>query len=132
MRGLPFYFFALGILAVLIGMGWGIEMAISDNHSLYPAHAHLNLLGWVTFSIFAFYYHLVPEAAKGMLPKVHFSLAVAGLVLIVPGIVVAMSGGGEALAGIGSILTALSMLTFGIIVLRQGLHQKEAGLIGRK
>ena len=120
MRGLSFYFFVLGVLAVLIGMVWGIQMSATHNHTLSPAHAHLNLLGWVGFAIFAFYYHLVPDAATGLLPKIHFALAVAGLVIVVPGIVMAIQETGETLAKLGSVLTLLSMLVFAVIVVRQG------------
>ena len=119
MRGLSFYFFVLGVLAVLIGMGWGIQMSATHDHALSPAHAHLNLLGWVSFSIFAFYYHLVPDAAEGILPKIHFALALAGLVIIVPGIVMAIRETSETLAKLGSVLSVLSMLVFAVIVLRQ-------------
>lgn len=120
MKGLSFGFFALGVLSVLIGMVWGIQMAATHDHLLSPAHAHLNLLGWVSFSIYAFFYHLVPNAAQGMLPKVHFALALAGLVLIVPGIAMAHIGMNEGVAAAGSILSLLSMLVFGVIVLRRG------------
>ena len=120
MKGIAFYFFALGVLSVLIGMGWGLQMAISGDHLLAPAHAHLNLLGWVTFSIFAFYYHLVPDAAEGTLPKLHLAVAVIGLALMIPGIAIAVSGGGEPLAAIGSLLSALSMLIFAVIVVKNG------------
>lgn len=126
MKGLSLCFFVLGVLSVLIGMAWGIQMSATQDHALAPAHAHLNLLGWVTFSIFAFYYHLVPEAAETVLAKAHFVLAVAGLVLIVPGIVFALQGTGETLAKLGSVLSALSMLVFGIVVVRQGLRKTGA------
>ena len=120
MKGLSYWFFALGVLSVLIGMVWGIQMAATHDHLLSPAHAHLNLLGWVSFSIYAFFYHLVPNAAQGLLPKVHFALALVGLVVIVPGIAMAHMGVNEGVAAAGSILSLLSMLVFGVIVLRHG------------
>ncbi|GHF57409.1 hypothetical protein [Seohaeicola zhoushanensis] len=123
MTKLPQYFLMLAVLAALMGMSWGIHMAISQDHSLAPAHAHLNLVGWVTFSIFAFYYHLMPSAAASGLAKLHFGLAVAGLVLMIPGIYLALTQGSEPMAAIGSILTLLSMLTFGVVVLRHGLQR---------
>ncbi|MAY86092.1 MAG: hypothetical protein CML02_05155 [Pseudooceanicola sp.] len=101
-------------------MVWGIQMAATHDHLLSPAHAHLNLLGWVSFSIYAFFYHLVPNAAQGLLPKVHFALALVGLVVIVPGIAMANMGVNEGIAAAGSILSLLSMLVFGVIVLRHG------------
>ncbi|GGA08915.1 hypothetical protein [Neptunicoccus cionae] len=119
MRGVSFGFLVLAILSAVCGMIWGIFMAATGDHSLSPAHAHLNLLGWVTMAIFAFYYHLVPSAAEGMLPRIHFGLAALGLIGIVPGIVMAQQGQGEGLAKIGSILTLLSMVVFLVAVVRE-------------
>lgn len=118
MKSISFWFFILGVASVLIGMIWGIQMSATHDHLLSPAHAHLNLLGWVSFSIFAFYYHLVPDAAEGTLPQVHFALAVSGLVLIVPGIAMAIQGQGETLAKLGSVLSVLNMLVFAAVVVR--------------
>lgn len=120
MRGLPYYFMTLAVVSILIGMGWGIQMSVTMDHSMHPAHAHLNLIGWVGFAIFAFYYHLVPAAADTVIAKVHFALAVVGLVLIVPGIVMALNQTGETLAKLGSVLTVLSLLCFGIVVVQGG------------
>lgn len=120
MQGIGRWFFTAGAVLALIGMGWGIQMAISQDHMLAPAHAHLNLVGWVTLSLFGVYYALTPRAADGWLPRVHLVLAVAGVVLMVPGIAIAVSGGSEALAATGSILTIASMLIFVVTILRHG------------
>jgi heme/copper-type cytochrome/quinol oxidase subunit 1 len=128
MRGLSFAFFISGVVAVLIGMVWGIVMAASGDHLYSPAHAHLNLLGWVTFSIFAVYYHLVPVAAQSRLARVHLVLAVSGLILLVPGIVMALSGSGEVLAIIGSFLSLASMAVFLAVVLKT--RDRSADLTG--
>ncbi|MFD1342645.1 hypothetical protein [Litorisediminicola beolgyonensis] len=120
MKGISLSFMVIGVLAVLVGMGWGIQMSATGDHTLSPAHAHLNLLGFVTMSIYAFFYHLVPRAAEGGLAKAHFGLAVLGLVTVVPGIVMAITGAGEGLAKIGSVLTLLSMLVFLVVVLTRG------------
>lgn len=118
MKGLSFNFMALGVIFVTIGMAWGIHMSASADHTMAPAHAHLNLLGFVLFSIYAFYYHLVPTAAESTLAKVHFGLALAGVVIVVPGIVMALNGTSETFAKIGSILTLLSMLSFLAVVFK--------------
>ena len=44
--------FRAAVLLVLAGMVWGLQMAISEDHSAFPAHAHLNLLGWVSLFLF--------------------------------------------------------------------------------
>lgn len=118
MNGIARLFMLLALLWIIIGMGWGIQMAATHDHTLAPAHAHLNLVGWVTFAIFAFYYHLVPGAGEGLLPKLHLAAAVAGVVLMIPGIAMAVTRQGEALAKAGSLLTLLSMLIFAVVVLR--------------
>jgi len=60
MKGVANWFFTTAALCVLIGMAWGIQMAATGDHSLSPAHAHLNLVGWVTMGLFGLYYHNVP------------------------------------------------------------------------
>jgi len=112
-------FFGTAVVCVTLGMFWGIQMAASSNHLMAPAHAHLNLVGWVTMGLFGVYYHLVPEAAARGLAKIHYVLALGGVVAMVPGIAIALSGGGETFAILGSILTALSMLVFLFTVLRE-------------
>ena len=52
--------FRAAVLLVIAGMVWGIVMAISENHQTMPAHAHLNLLGWVSLFLFGIFYHLHP------------------------------------------------------------------------
>ena len=118
MNGVARYFMILGVVSVIIGMIWGIQMSATQDHAMSPAHAHLNLLGWVTFSIFAFYYHAVPQAAASRIAQIHLAVAALGLGTIVPGIVMALSGQGEALAKLGSVLSLASMVIFAVVVLR--------------
>lgn len=118
MNGVARYFMILGVLSVIIGMIWGIQMSATQDHAMSPAHAHLNLLGWVTFSIFAFYYHAVPQAAASRIARIHLAIAALGLGTIVPGIAMALSGQGEALAKLGSVLSLASMVIFAVVVLR--------------
>jgi hypothetical protein len=121
MRGIPFVFFAAAALSVLCGMVWGIAMSISQDHSLSPAHAHLNLIGWVTMGLFGIYYALTPSAATARLARVHAALAILGLVMIVPGIVLAITGRGEAVAAAGSMVTLASMAVFVWTLFRHGI-----------
>ena len=53
--------FQAAVLMVLVGMLWGLQMGISQDHSAMPAHAHLNLLGWVSLFLFGVYYRLHPS-----------------------------------------------------------------------
>lgn len=118
MRGIALWFLLAAILAALTGMVWGLQMAATADHSLSPAHGHLNLVGWVSLALFGLYYHAVPVAALSRLAKLHFVVAVAGVIIMVPGIAIARMDGPEGAAILGSLLTLLSMLIFALVVLR--------------
>ena len=126
MKSLATLFFLTGALAVLIGMCWGIVMSATQDHALAPAHAHLNLIGFVVMSIYGIYYALTPRAAAGIIARVHYGLALLGVVLIVPGIVWAVQGTGDTAAKLGSVVTVLAMLVFIAQILRHGVGTKSA------
>lgn len=126
MRDVGFVFFLAAVLCVLAGMLWGIQMAISHDHLLSGAHAHLNLVGWTTMALFGLYYHLTPQAAAARLAWVHAGTAVLGVLLMVPGIALAITTGNPALAAVGAVLTTLSMAIFLVTVLRHGLGTRSA------
>jgi len=121
MRGIGFYFFIAGVLCITLGMIWGIHMAVSGDHAMAGAHAHLNLVGWVTMGLFGLYYTVTPSAAASGLAKIHLALAVAGVVVMIPGIVITIKGGGDGVVAAGSMLTAASMLVFLYTVFKNGL-----------
>jgi len=102
----------------VIGMAFGIHLAMSGDYSLAPAHAHLNLLGWVSIAIYGAFYTLVPAAAEQVLAKFQVALAELGVVVMVPGIAIAITSRNEALAAVGSIIVLVSMLLFLAVVLR--------------
>ena len=118
MRHLPSYFFIGAALFALCGMVWGIQMSATHDHSLSPAHGHLNLLGFVGMAVFGTYYALAPSAAASKLASVHLGLAILSVVVLVPGIAFAITNNGETLAKIGSILALLSMVLFSFVVIR--------------
>ncbi|MCB1430649.1 MAG: hypothetical protein KDJ66_16235 [Nitratireductor sp.] len=125
MKNLPFAFLAFGVLCVIVGMSYGIHMAVQQDFTTAPAHAHLNLLGFVLSSIFAFYYHLVPSA-QGRLGWVHFLVHAVAVVITFPGIIMADVGQGDGMAKAGSVLAILAMLIFGWILLRNRIPAARA------
>lgn len=122
MRGVALWFFTSAVIYVTLGMMFGIWMSASHDHGLASAHAHLNLVGWVTMALFGVYYHLVPAAAQGRLAVLHFALATIGLWLLVPGIVLAIRGKTEILAALGSFVTLASMMLFLAVVFGNRRH----------
>ena len=120
MRDIAFVFFLVAVLCVTGGMIWGLQMGASGDHTMVGAHAHLNLVGWVTMALFGIYYRLTPQAASGWLPRIHAALAIGGVAIMVPGIAIASSGGSPGIAIAGSFLAFASMLVFLFTVIRHG------------
>ncbi|MFC2968622.1 hypothetical protein [Acidimangrovimonas pyrenivorans] len=118
MKGISFWFFFSGVVYVTLGMAWGIEMGMRHDFQMAPAHAHLNLVGWVTMALFGVFYHLVPNAAESGLAKLHFAVATLGVWLLVPGIAMTLKSGAEGMAIAGALVTLASMLIFLLTVVR--------------
>jgi peptidoglycan/LPS O-acetylase OafA/YrhL len=113
--------FLIAVLAALVGMAWGIVMAVSHDHAAMPAHAHLNLLGWVSLFLFGVYYRLHLQLDKTVMARVQVAAWVVGTILLTVGVGMLHTGrpAGEPFAGIGSIIVLADMLLFGWLVLRQ-------------
>ena len=84
--------FRSAILFVLAGMVWGIVMAISQNHAAMPAHAHLNLLGYVSLFLFGFYYRLHPAIDASRTALAQVLIWVAATVVLTIGVALVHTG----------------------------------------
>lgn len=114
------WFFRLGVLAVLIGMSLGVWMGKEENFTLAPVHAHLNLLGFVAMFLYGFFYRTFPAVAGGILPKIHFGLAVLGVLLMLPSLTMMLLGDATyvPLLLAGEACSVLGMLIFAFLVFR--------------
>lgn len=74
--------FPAAVLMVVAGMIWGIIMAVSRDHSAMPAHAHLNLLGWVSLFLFGVFYHLHPAIDRSRAALIQVSTWIIGTVVL--------------------------------------------------
>lgn len=111
--------FPAAVLMGTAGMIWGIVMAISNDHSAMPAHAHLNLLGWVSLFLFGVFYHLHPAVDRRLAALAQVGIwAVATIVLSI-GVALIHTGHavGEPIAAISSLVVLADMLLFGWLVL---------------
>jgi cbb3-type cytochrome oxidase subunit 1 len=115
-------FLQLGVLGAIIGMAMGSVMGATEDFTLAPAHAHMNLLGWASMMIYGLFYRTVPEASASRLATPHFWLATIGFVIFLPSLICKQLGKylPEANTGlaVGSILTLVSVLLFAAIVFR--------------
>jgi hypothetical protein len=69
---IPRSFMVIGSLYLLLGIGFGIWMGASGDHSLSPLHAHINLLGFVLMTVFGLVYRQFPSMAASGLATAHF------------------------------------------------------------
>jgi len=108
------------VLCVIAGMAWGLHMAISDNHSAFPAHAHLNLVGWVSLFLIGIYYRLHPalERARSAHLQVWSWLVGTVVMAIGVGLVHTVTEAGEPLAAGGSLIVFASALLFAWLLFR--------------
>lgn len=114
--------FPAAVLLALCGVGWGIAMSISGDHSTMPAHAHLNLLGWVSLFLMGIYHHLHPALDATRIAAIQVWIWIAGTVSLSIGVGLIYSGAPEAepLAAIGSLVLFADLLLFAALVLRGG------------
>lgn len=96
-------FLVIGSLYLLVGIGLGMHMGASGDHTLAPVHAHINLLGFALMSVFGLAYRLLPGLAEGWMPKAHFWLHQIGALVLLIGLTLLMTGN-VAEASIGPVL----------------------------
>lgn len=67
------------LLYLLVGVSIGIGMGATENFTLRPVHAHINLLGWTTLALAGLAYGVFPALAQSRLAAVQFWLHNIGL-----------------------------------------------------
>lgn len=124
--------FLAAVAFVLVGMTWGIVMAISQDHSTMPAHAHLNLLGWVSLFLFGIYYRLNPSLDMTRGAAFQVWVWIAGTAVLAVGVGLVHSGNetGDPIAAAASFVVFFDMMFFGWLVLRGERAGAAAGLVG--
>lgn len=112
--------FQAAVVFVIVGMVWGLIMAISGDHSAMPAHAHLNLLGWVSLFLFGIYYRLHPSLDRQKSAMTQVGLWIVGTAVQAVGVGLVHTGhdSGEPFAAGGSLLALAGMLLFAWLLFR--------------
>ncbi|KXF76652.1 hypothetical protein ATN84_11435 [Paramesorhizobium deserti] len=111
-------FFKTAIIFLIIGIAMGLQMAISGNHNVIGAHAHANLLGWVTMAIFGVYYALNPRKAEKRIAMLQYGIYTSGVIIMVPSLYMMLLGNPamEPVVAIASLITFAGVLLFAVIV----------------
>jgi peptidoglycan/LPS O-acetylase OafA/YrhL len=115
---------------LILGIGAGLQMAISGDHGAFPAHAHINLLGWVTSAIFGGYYALNPAKAERRIAMVHYGVYTLGLAIMMPALYLMLQGNPaiEPIVGVGSLIVAAAVLIFAFVVFSAETVRSVSGL----
>ncbi len=85
------------------------------------AHAHINLLGWVSLALSGIIYQLFPLAGNNKLAAIHFGLQMIGVPLLTLAMVLFGLGKfeiGGPLSGIGGMLVFAGVIIFAINVFK--------------
>ena len=123
--------FRVSVSLGLFGMGLGIVMGILQDFTLMPAHAHLNLLGFVTMFLSALYYRAVPQAAASRLAPVQAIVSVVGAIVFPAGIACVLLGGHDRFEPVvvgGALTVLLGMALFAVIVFRTAGAERVAAV----
>lgn len=112
------YYFRTATLFLIVGIAVGLHMSISKNHDVVGAHAHINLLGWVTSAVFGGYYALNPAKAAGRLALLQYVIYTLGVVVMCASLYLLLKGNAamEPIVAVSSLVTFLGVLLFAWIV----------------
>jgi hypothetical protein len=103
---------------LLCGLVFGITMGMREDFTLAPAHAHLNLIGFVLMFMVGLYYRIVPAAGAGLLAQIQAGLHIVGAIVFPFGIAQTILGGSVAFTVFGSLIVLSAMALFAWIVFR--------------
>jgi hypothetical protein len=103
---------------LLCGLVFGIYMGMHEDFTLAPAHAHLNLIGFVLMFLVGLYYRIVPAAGTGALATTQATLHIVGAIVLPIGVALVLTGGNGIVVIAGSLVVLLAMALFAWIVFR--------------
>lgn len=117
MNRLPLAFFSTAALCAMAGVIWGTMMGATEDFTLSPAHAHLNLVGWASLALMGTFYQLSGRGDR--LGWFNFALSAGGAVVMIPSLALYLSGQHAAQGGlaIGSLLVVAGTAIFLVSVL---------------
>ncbi len=126
----PHAFFASAAFYAMVGVSWGLAMGITHNHATYSAHAHLNLLGWLSLATMGTFYATLGQDVSNKVKAANFVISNLGVLLMIPGVGMYLGQMtppaiyGPMIAA-GSLLVVLGFFVFGVTAIR-GLFRTVA------
>ncbi len=121
-------YFAVGVIL-------GVVMGASGDHSLFPLHAHINLLGWVSMALFGLISAAYPSVSVGRIAMGQFWMHNIGVPVMLGALALKLRGGAEAaepVVGVASMIVGLSVLLFAWLVFTRIGAQSRSALAARE
>lgn len=127
----PHAFFAAAALYAMIGVSWGLAMSITKDHATYSAHAHLNMLGWISMALMGTFYALLGQAVANWIKLTNFVLSNVGVVCMISGLFLYLGQKGPAsiytpLLAIGGLSVVGGFFVFGLTAVSTALRRPAA------
>jgi hypothetical protein len=105
-------------------------MGATENMTLAPAHAHLNLVGWVTMGLYGTFYALTRGTMSVRLAWINYAISTAGVLIMIPALVLFLHAGNDPkfvpFMVAGEVLTVIGMLVFAVAVFRELVRRRPA------
>ncbi|MDQ0465351.1 vacuolar-type H+-ATPase subunit I/STV1 [Caulobacter ginsengisoli] len=92
MPRVSYAFFIVAFVCGIIGMGMGMAMGATENFTLMPVHAHLNLLGWVSLALMGGFYALAGARASTRLAWINLAVSSLGILFCIPSLALLLLG----------------------------------------
>jgi peptidoglycan/LPS O-acetylase OafA/YrhL len=105
MQQLDRNYILLGLCWVVVGMGLGIWLGITNQQNYANSHAHVGLLGFVASTLFGLLHWAYPALAKSRLALWQFIIYEIGVVILVIGKFLIDGGKETVLLPIGALIT---------------------------
>jgi len=110
--------FRLAVAYFAVGVMLGVAMGASGDHSLFPVHAHINLLGWVSMALFGLIGTVHPSITEGRVAAAQFWMHNVGVPVMLVALMLRIKGfqSAEPLIGVASVVVGCSVLLFAWLV----------------
>ena len=125
-------FFKTAVVFLMVGIAMGLHMSMSGSHDVIGAHAHTNLLGWVTSALFGGYYALNPAKADSRLAMIHYWIYTVGVAAMVPSLYMLLKGFAamEPVVAVSSLVTFAGVIVFAVVVFKSPVRRAEMTTAG--
>ena len=111
-------FIGVGVLCLLGGEILGMWMGANQDFALAPVHAHTNLVGWVTLSLFGLAHRAYPSLRASRLAMPQAVLAIIGAVTMPFALTMALTQQIELPVMIDSLVVLVGTLLFAVMFFR--------------